>query len=159
MYKLNDTVDRKMKAVIYKALCESVIRYGVALYGAAAQCHIQKINKLQKRCLETLFRRELQAGLVNIYLEVRTLTPKNFYKFRMITEHVGSSQFKVENTKYQDRNLRRREKFKVQVPSTVFSERTLQFIIPTLYNQVPQNFNEQNVARFKTDIYNWLLLQ
>jgi len=160
MYKITNVMDTKGKITIYKALIESLIRYGVILYGTAAECHLNRIRCLQEKCLHILLQvgGEMGYGPVDLFGEAGTLSPKNFYYYSVLKSFFYDKELRVRNNKNTTLALRQVPRLKIPQITTNFGERLPEYIFPTLMNRLPENiFQEDNFEHFRCLVYEWLM--
>lgn len=158
MYRLRNVINVETKKMIYKGLCESIIRYGIIAYGTASDCHMNKLYRLQLKILKILFGNGVEGLDQNFLQMANTLTPKDFFRYTILVNYFGENEYKIQNSKKTSINLRRVERLLVYLPNTVFDERLATFLVPTLYNRLPTIlYNETDFMTFKTLVYMWFL--
>jgi len=161
LYRIKNALSLKVKIAIYKSLFESLIRYGVILYGTASKGHLQRIERLQERSLVILFGKDdfhNEDRPVNLLLEARTLTPQNFYNYSILIQYFYENELKVENLKDTCIALRNIERLRVPYIRNNFGERLSRYIVPHLFNRLPPSIHEQkNFTKFKKLVYMWLV--
>ncbi len=164
MYRLQNKVPISIKFTVYKALFESILQYGVSIWGNAAATHLNSIDSFQKRCLKVLFR-DLNCeqglgynvkegiGLVSISNQ---LTVRGFYALKTIVNNFNSNEHKRVNIRL--RNTRNCEQYFVPTPRTDYGKRLPEYIVPRLYNMLPDYIRlELGYNIFKRAVTGWLI--
>lgn len=162
MYKLQNKATDSIKRTVYKALFESVIRYGVNVWGTASNSHLNTINTIQKRCLKALGLgwSGQEAGL-GLYLPEtqysigKQLTPKGLYVFNVLVRYHRKGSHKIQPPR--SFNTRNSRKYDIPVPYTGYGQRLHEYIVPFLYNKLPNEIESiVNHEGFKTAVFKWL---
>lgn len=160
MYNLRNKVSDKIKITVYKALFESIVRYGVSSWGSAADTHLKVLANMQRRCLkaldlndvQVLHRDELILGQTSV---MGQLTPKGWYMFSILKKYYGQNEFK--RRRFGRGNMRYLIRYEVPIPNTTYGCRLPQYIVPHLCNSIPLEVdNANNLTLFKTTLYRWL---
>lgn len=158
LFRLRNVITVDGKTMIYKALVESIIRYGIIMYGNAAHSHLNKICKLQRKSLGLLFKRDEAAINKDIFLRANTLSPTGFYKLSIFMNYFGNNEYKILNNKSTNIMLRNVEKLKVFKIRNTFGKSLPAYIVPALYNKLPEDiFYETNRKKFKKLVLSYLM--
>lgn len=159
MYRLQNRLPDAVKLSVYKALFESNLRYGVSIWGTAADSHLQLLSGLQKRCLRILYGSDLGLDLIDVsqrYSILGHLTPKGLYILILILKYFNSNEFKIAYRR--NFNTRNIIKYIVPTPRTSYGERLPDYIVPHVYNRLP-DYIEQigSFSEFKNSVFLWLI--
>lgn len=161
MHKLENKLSTPVKRTIYKSLFESIMRYGITVWGTAADTHINLVANLQNKCLTALYKNDIRLGLVTgrnnqQYTSViGELSPKGLYMFLIILEFFSKDEFKMINRR--SRTTRNTAKYVTPIPRTVYGERLPNYIVPYFYNMLPNEIeNIINYSTFKKTVYKWI---
>lgn len=153
MYALKPYVNSKVLKIVYKSLFESVLRYGVQVWGGTGLVHLSKLTNLQFKVLKIIAQGQ---NLTNSeLLEVcDTLTPNGFYKLYHLVNNFGDSSYK-QLVHY--RYAIRRQKYIVPRTFNNYGEKSLKCLIPKLYNSLPERIKSlKNFKEFKNEVKSWL---
>jgi hypothetical protein len=156
IYYLNKNIPPDSLYLIYKSLFESILRYGVDSWGSAANYLLQRIERLQLRTLKCIVLRLpsqfLSAPFDNdnssIYIFFNTLTPKNFYIYKLILNFKNNYLHRQlsPNPRYQ---LRCPMRYQIPKFNNLYGKRSLPYIVPKIFNDLPTIIIDYS----KTDCY------
>ena len=74
IYHMQNLVSKKTKKIVYLALLESILRYGVELWGAASLTNLEKIKKQQIRALKNVMNyKNAPTFTVNAFQDLKIL--------------------------------------------------------------------------------------
>ena len=124
--------------IVYRSLSESVINYGLTSFGFASDYKIEKIQKLQDKCVKTTVgKNPSNLSLEQIYENLGILKVKSLLKYNVVKKYHFNGKFrmKIENS-YLTR-LQKTEQYHVPPWSNKYGKRTLDYVIPELYNSLP----------------------
>ncbi|KAF9803263.1 hypothetical protein SFRURICE_007109 [Spodoptera frugiperda] len=129
----------KTLRIVYFALVESLIGYGLSVYGRTFKSYLDNIKSLQIRFLKYLvppkFKQKCKQNYEKLYIPCKILPVHDRAKYFLILEQFYSQQNKEKVTnKYNTRRVR--ENKLVRPPSkNYYGSRTNKYLIPTLYNK------------------------
>lgn len=158
MYNLENKVTPEVKIAVYKSLFESVMRYGINVWGTAANSHLKIINNLQKRCLRALGLRMDNNNQVDTKYCIglyKLLTPKGIFTYNVLIKNHGNSVYKIKSRRpVQTRNV---IKYITPIPNTMYGQRLTEYLVPYLFNRLPTTIeNIQNKKAYKIAVFEWL---
>lgn len=138
-------LSKKTKALLYHALVESIIRYGVTLYTYSPQYVLDPLLSVQKKILHYLFGENTQA-----YLQ-----PHNLAKLAILLSNFKNQEYRrKKETKY---NIRQ-QNFQSSIAYTKYGERLVSFIMPQLLNKYCNDYiNEEKIYIVKEKFKEQLL--
>jgi hypothetical protein len=144
------------KCMIYKTLCESILRYAIESYGYTSEENLKRIKSMHKRILKaTLYpftTKETREEKMKFY---RILNFQNLHKFVMISKHyyedihriIYENPYNTRNTQYITPNTRNN-----------YGKTTIKFQVPSLLNSLPNELkNIDNKNKMKLDLQKHLL--
>ncbi|KAF9823712.1 hypothetical protein SFRURICE_009469, partial [Spodoptera frugiperda] len=138
-YVLKAPLSRKTLRIVYFALVESLIGYGLSVYGRTFKTYLDNIKALQIRFLKYLVppkvKRECKHNYDKLYIPCKVLPVHDRAKYFLILEQFYSHQNKEKVTnKYNTRRVR--ENKLVRPPcKNYYGSRTNKYLIPTIYNK------------------------
>lgn len=162
MYKLQYKTTNPVKLAVYKALFESLLRYGITVWGSAADGHLNLIKNLQKNCLNALYANnnlnQYEIENMNEYCMFGQLTPKGMYELSMITKQFNVHIYKTPYIRtFNSRNI---IKYAIPVIRTNYGRRLYEYIVPYLYNLLPDEIeNITYFKKFKKAVSLWIRTQ
>lgn len=134
------TIPISSKKIIYHALIESILRYGVTLYTYAPEYVLEPLNSVQRKIIRYLFDDK----------DMKLMKIRDIATFIMVTQHFKNPKYrKKTETQYQ---LRRQDFEKPRV-FTKYGERCLSYHIPKLLQEYCEDFlDEENVNKIKQKV-------
>lgn len=160
MYKLQHKTTTQVKLAIYKALFESILRYGITTWGTAADGHINLVQNLQRKCLNALYLNEINRGQLEIenmyeYCIFGQLTPKGIYELKILTRNFQVNTYKTPYIRtFNSRNVK---KYAIPLIRTNYGRRLYDYVVPYLCNVLPDEIERiTNFNKFKKAVDLWL---
>lgn len=102
MHYIENIIPLSIKAMLYKTLCESIIRYGIETYGKTTEESIKPLLSIQKRILKsTLYPHTTRIQREIMMKKYRILNFKNLHQLIIITKYYYEQEFrKIWRTQY-----------------------------------------------------------
>ena len=158
IYYLGNYVDYRTLKIIYSALVESIIRYGIESWGGTANTHMKKIENVQKRILKSFHRKKQKTIESNIYKLNYFLPASQLYEYVIIINNFFSCLYK---TPVQHEQMTRQiTTGQLKIPSfkNEYGKRTRDFIIPYIFNKMPNEIRQLTTyGQIKKQTKDWLL--
>ena len=133
-YTLREILTRQLLTMIYRALVESLIRYGIVIWGGLYNKAIKQLNVVQNYILKVINKKEKRYPTQRLY-NLEIFNVRSLYVLS-----VCSYVHKVENFKlYVNHNHETRNRNRLQVPrnNRNISHRFVNYLGPTFYNMLP----------------------
>lgn len=122
--------------IVYKALVESLIRYGIIIWGGLYNTALKQLNVIQNFILKIINKKEKRYPTQSIY-SVNILNIRSLYILSVCLYVHKIQKFK----KYPTHNHATRNKSmcKLQIPMSNknINQRFINYLGPTLYNMLP----------------------
>lgn len=149
-YLLREFINSKTLLTIYKAFVESIVRYGILVWGGLYNNSLYKLNIIQKYILKIIYRRNrlYPSHLLfnNDILDVRSLYLLTICSY--IHTHLGTQQ-QVDHY-YNTRNNCNRH-IKLPISHNNLNLRYVNYFGPKIYNQLPREVTSKiNMKLFKS---------
>lgn len=157
IYRLQFCVDGKILKMVYHALVQSIIGYGLQCYGNSAATHLRKIEMVNKKIIKIINGRTMppHGTRGNIYQNTCMLPVDKLYKYMMIIENYYNLQYlKEPEHMYNLRHTR------LNIPMTFnrYGEKQNKVEIPRILNSIPHDMKEiKKIGKVKQVIKRWLL--
>lgn len=154
--RLRYSADVKLLRTIYLALCQSIITYGISVWGSAAKTSILVAERAQRSVLRVMLRKPYRYPTNSLYAEALVLTVRQLFIYKVcITVHRNS--LKMENYT----NLITKRIFVLPKPrvNTNFGRRFGEVLGITLYNiavRRQHTIKNSSVSETKKLIFKWL---
>lgn len=140
-YLLREFLERKLLLLIYKALVESLIRYGIIAWGGMYNNKIKQLNVVQNYILKIIFKRNKLYSTKLLYsndiLNVRSLyiltTCSYVHKCNKLKNYISH--------KYETRTKTNKH---LQIPTSNrnINLRSINYLAPKFYNLLPLDIKE-----------------
>lgn len=162
LYNLKFVIPYSVNRLIYTALAESLISYGLLAWGNASFVHLNKILSLQNNMIKSIAPLDVKLKYVNnitaLYQHSKVLPVHNLFLYKFIVKFYFSKQYKTLYTK----PLTTRSSNKIIYNTPTFNnkhgKRQLSYAIPSIFNKIPDNIlNLNNINSVKREIKSWLL--
>lgn len=141
-------LDRKILLTIYYSLFDSLLGYGISVWGAASNYLLDSIQNIQNRVIKLLF--PDRQNIEEMYEEAGILTVKKLYIFKTLSEHHGMLNTYQRVHHQYDTRTRGRQDLQSMTYTNKYGQRTSAYRIPKMMNQLPVNIREQeNINSFK----------
>ena len=164
---MRDLYTKKHLLIFYKAFAESVIRYGLIIYGSALKTTLRSIDSAQRRilralyfktkchslsqiystnCLSNVYEMFVHEVFIEVFKQIRGESPNEFLKF---------------NYNHHDYNTTRKRKGLLPALSkrTVLKERSLKNVLTKAYNwlklmsMIPEDIKRYSKQKDKMHLY------
>lgn len=139
-YILKAPLSRKTLRVIYFALAESLISYGLNTYGRTFKTYLNSIKSLQIRFMKYLVNPRTKLACKDnyekLFVACKVLPVHEKVEYLLVLEQYHNEQFKIRvQNKYNTRSVRER---KLVLPSVrnYYGKRTNRYLVPTLFNKI-----------------------
>lgn len=141
LYTIKHCVSRKVMYVLYYALADSIVSYGLSSYGLTFITYINKIRNIQIRLLKYLISKSTKKKLNKEYdklFKICKILPIDLkIKQLLILEQYKKNKYKIKR----EHGYPTRKQGTLLVPGTTnyYGERTREYLIPKLCNDLPQH--------------------
>lgn len=156
-YQLRDILNRKNLLIVYNSLVESILNYGIVVWGGLYKNALNIIQVAQNTLIKILFRKSFLFSSEKLYKESGLFNVRNIYIY-----HCLLWAFKMEDKYNQTPSYITRftENKKIVVPkmNKSHSQRFVFYQGYKLFNCLPLQIKEiKRYKRFKTEAKNFLL--
>lgn len=139
--------------IVYSALVESHLNYGITAWGGVLDQHLRKLQVAQKYILKVMAKKTYTFPTDALYKETKTLDIRQLYCIRtLIKQYKKTSELAHHTHSYQTRH-----KKNAVLPKTKKSilQRSFKYIGPKLYNYIPESIKTLPFHIFKKKVKNW----
>lgn len=149
----------KIMRMLYFALFQSRVEYGIIIWGSAYETYLNLIYLQQKHVIRLISQKGKFEHTRPLYDDLRILPLKHLFIFKVLKifyERSGGVQY-ITNNIYRQR-LRNVNQFPVPKPNYSFYIKTINFIAPRIFNQLPDQIKEARNRKFYLNkLRKWLL--
>jgi Reverse transcriptase (RNA-dependent DNA polymerase) len=161
-HSLSQILPMNVTKIVYTALVDSIISYGILAWGNASIVHLQKIFLLQKKIIKNIVPCHIKHKLnfdTNLFFNaLQILNIFDIYRYKIIIKYYYSTDYKLLYdheiaTRAQDEELYRVPRYKNK-----YGKRLLNNIVPTEFNKLPVHLKKLlKYSEIKYQIKNWLM--
>lgn len=155
---LRNILNMKDLQILYHALVESHLTYGIVAWGGAGNTHIHRLQVLQKWILKIIHARVRTYPTETLFRESSVLDIKQlFCRDLLITQYTHRARLSQRNHPYETRN-----KKNVQLPKPVrtHTQHSFYYLGPKLYNMIPLELRTtSSIYVFKKQIRLWVIMK
>lgn len=131
---IRNACDIKLLRNIYFALCQSILTYGLNVWGGTSKTTMILVERAQRMILKVMSRKKYTYPTTELYSELDVLTVRKlFIKLIIVTQHRIKPHF--------ERRRRTDIVYKIPKQKTSFAQKFFDYLGPSLYNIVSKNVN------------------
>lgn len=154
--RLRDCAAPDVLRLVYHALCQSILQYGVAIWGSAAKCHILQVERAQRAVLKVMLKKPFRYPTDTLYRECGFLRVRQLY----IMKAVSRTHSCLLNSAHYEEILSRRI-YKAPLPplKSALARKSPAFSHPYVYNNICkyQNIKKLSTLQARRVVKKWLL--
>lgn len=156
-YILRDIMNKKIIELLYTALAESILQYGITIWGGAYDNHLKILQICQNKILKIMFHLNFRFPTNEIYQLNNILNIRNLY----VVSCLKAIHYYFPCLRnYLDHNYPTRANIDKQLKRPKCyndtSQRFVTFFGPKLYNNIPQNLKILNKKTFSKEIKKYI---
>lgn len=133
-------VPRSILYCLYFALVDSLISYGIVIYGSSFKTYINKIKQLQLRFLKLLvdkhIKNKFRDNYEGLFKHCKILPVDKKYLFEIAKEEYWSTTYKTQFIGKIKTRQASKAKFFVPKVNNNYGKRTKQYIVPIIFNRM-----------------------
>ena len=158
MYHISPLVSRRIATTIYHAFFESLLRYGITIWGNACETHKSRIKRLQNQAIQTILVNELTNDLTASYQSLGLLPIDKLYEYTLICDNYFNSDYRIKATRLHNMTCRNRPQFKITRRCNSYGSNRLSVTVPMMLNKLPDDLiHLKNIAELKKKLKSYLL--
>lgn len=140
---------------IYSSLCQTLIRYGIIGWGGAYECHMKRVEIIQKWLLRVIYSKPLLFPSDELYAMSGVMNPHQLYITQILSAvFSGKIDLQPIECSYETRN-----KNCIFTPRAEkrIGQRCFSYLAPRIYREIPRELrNEKNIGKRKRLIKEWI---
>lgn len=143
---------------VYYALCQSLLGYGIIIWGGCAQTIIDPLHKAQKMILRVINKRPMRYSSIRLFTEYNVLNTRQLYLKFMLTHFLYKYNKKtLLQHNYTTRTITNRH-YTVPKLHTTSAQRQFVYLAPKIFNLLPDYLKtDLQLHTFKKQISLWIL--
>lgn len=155
---LRNLLDIVHLKIIYYALVESRLSYGILGWGGIANSHLKKLEILQRWFIKVMFKKERTYSSELLYSEARILDIRQIYFLRAnIFQYKNKALSRFTDYTYETRN-KSKKSLKISFCAKSVGQRSLAFMAPRFFNSLTLSLkNTSTIYKFKKDLKTYTL--
>lgn len=155
--RLRSVANESIIKVVYYALCQAIVSYGIVCWGVACKSLLIKAERAQRAILKVAYKKPVRYPTSKLYRETKVLTVRQLF---ILATTLRFHKIAPVNLVERSRPLRH-EKWKVATTKTEFGKRRFGYMGPFLYTRVNQTLSLLKTTRHicKQKATAWLMLQ
>lgn len=159
-YKLKDLIPKYTMRVVYFALYQSILQYGLLIWGGSADCFLNQLqinqNNIVRVCLNKF---SLSGSTSHNYRELGVLPVKLLFKKFAVLFTIKNFNKGLVGQDISDKRENRRYNIPIDYPCKSFGQSFISYLGPVFFNSMPCQFKKDiqlSQKNAKKLVYNWL---
>ena len=159
LYNLRTKLPSPTLRMVYVALAESIIRYGIGSWGAASDTYINEIKERQIIMLKTIMWYKSRTQFIeNAFSDLNVLSVSGLYFQNIVNRYYFSCKYKEPFQQHHSTRHAGSGKFGMPLCNNKYGERTLDYQVPKCFNKLPSELLVvAHVCEAKRKIRKWIL--
>lgn len=154
-YQLRDILSHKNLKIVYCALVESILRYGVVVWGGVYQETMRNLGVIQNTILKILFKRSRLYSTECLYTELKIMNIRQLYSLCCL---LWTFDNKNDTTSASVYSTRFANNLKIDFFRASHLQRFMYYFGPKLYNSLTREIRSvENRNRFQSEVKKFLL--
>lgn len=156
-YELRNVLPTNVCKMVYYSLVESILDYGIIVWGGACKTVLSSLNVAQKYIIKIMMFKNKRYPSDLLFKESKLLTLHQLYVRRIIRFMLTSQNYKYEIG--HSLHTRNATKCNLGLSSVIHvsAKRHISFVGPRVYNALPNSLRTKPYKNVKTQIHNWLV--
>ena len=138
LYQLKYILNNNNKKTLYYAWIESVIRYGIEVYGFAAETYVSRLQRVQNKIIKLLFKKE-ELNTETLFKTHKILKIKQLRDYVVTVNNYYSDRFKPVNKEKAQILRKSTYRYEMSHPNNEYGKRKRDYFIPSIFNKIPEH--------------------
>lgn len=138
-YQLKDILSKNILIMVYKAIVESLFRYGILVWGGLYTTSLKKLKVIQNSILKIMYNKKRHYPTKLLYKNNEILNVRSLYILNACIYIYKKDELKVHiDNQYKTRSVKEQH---IQVPHSKknINQRFITYLGPKFYNLLPMN--------------------
>jgi hypothetical protein len=162
IYMLKDIVHPSIKLLIYNAMVQSILRYGITVWGMASKTLLSSIIRNQKRILKLIDEDRgkhcVSTELKHLCRKYKVLPADQLMKWVILMENYYKKEYKIPCENTHNMTKRHSPVLKTYRYCNLYGKRLPTYYVPQMFNCIPKHLADlKGMAEVKREILTWLL--
>lgn len=158
MKKLRDRTPKDILRMVYFAICQSIIQYGVSIWGGAGKSTMIELERAQRAVLKVLLKKPFFYPTDLLYNEFQVLRVRQLY---ILNAYLRTHQTIKIRPDYDSLTSKRIFHIPLQRTTSLLARRCPAYLHTFVYNKVtsslPYDMKELSFFKCKRVVKKWLL--
>lgn len=148
---LRDSVSFEICKTVYHAYVESILRYGIELWGQASE--IKAVFTLQKRIIRIMTHSHPRSTCKPLFKNLKIFTLSSLYVYEILTNlHALKRNLPDETRFHHEYNTRNSAVYRLPTHRSTVYQKCPLYTGLKLYNNLPIHFQNMNIDQFKESL-------
>lgn len=143
---LNNILEEKQMRIVYHALIESHLTYGILAWGAASKTHLKSLEIIQKLFLKIMLHKKISYSTDLVYRDSKMFDIRKLFYYNSVVNFHKTNDKIIQLHNY---NTRNKNVCVTPFMTKAVGQRSYQYLAPKLYNNIPKEIQSLNLLSFK----------
>lgn len=154
-YQLRDILTEKYIRTIYSALVESIIRYGILIWGGIYQESLKNLNTIQNTILKILFKKDRLYSTEYLYTDNKIMNVRQLFAYRCLMWMFDN---KTDELQHLSKHTRQADNMRIPFFRKSHSQRFIFYYGPKIYNLLDSHIKRIHKRNeYKKEILDFIL--
>lgn len=154
---LKNILDLKHLKIIYHALVQTHLSYGIIAWGGVTKNHLRNLETVQKWILKIMLNRPYTYPSEDLYKEAEIMDIRQVFALTLLL-HQRKNISLAKNIDHKYNTRTRINSIDIPRMLKTIGQRSYSYLAPKLYNDIPFHFKRMNsFSLFKSKIKTWIL--
>lgn len=157
-HHLKNILNFNVSKIVYYALVQSIIQYGIIVWGGAYKKHIHQLIVAQKTIIKIILKKPKRYSSTQTYLDAQILDVKKLYDKSLLLHLFDNPGLRVETQQSYVTRYNQLKQIHIQRHNKTKTQNFLTYNAPKTFNSLPLEIKQNtNKKTFKTQIHSFLL--
>lgn len=148
--RLKDTVNTETMLLIYYAQIQSILSYGIMVWGNSS--HITQLFLLQKRAVRLICNASWRAHCKPLFKNLKLLTLPSIYILSLLIHTHSKLDHFEKNCHFHEHNTRNKNSLRLQRHHYTRTQNNWRYMATKLYNHIPSHIKALEIPKFKNTL-------
>lgn len=154
---LRKYLDTKSLMMVYSALCQSQIGYGIIGWGGAYSCHVKRVEVIQKWLLRIIYGKPLLYPSDELFAVSRVMNPHQLF-VQQILNGISEQKIQLQLTECEYETRNKTNQYLTPRAGKRIGQRCFAYLAPRIYAAVPKELkNITTLIKKRKRLKNWVI--
>lgn len=156
-YHLKDYLKVEQMKTIYFALVQSLLNYGIVGWGSVDECHLKKLNVVQKWILKIIFSKNKRFPSEQLFREAKIFDIRQLY-FLNLLMLINKQKISLQSVSHEKSTRFQKNCMVVPMSRKQIGHKSINFLAPRFYNVLPKELKDIIFEKkFRNKTKQWML--